>query len=328
MIRKLIFLVVLAASLWAGYWFIGASAKQIALTEWFKTQNTRGWTAQYDTLDVRGFPSRFDTLITDFLLENPFGQWSWQGENLEIAALSYKPNHVILSFHGQQTFSNPNTVLRLNAQQFRGSLIIEPSIDLSLERVRIEASNMQIYGGRGWQGGFDFAYLAFELLETRPLDYRFGLSVSAFEHGIQWQGNPPDLPLLIQSIAVDSITTYDAPWDRLSFESRPPRARHIALQSLSILWGDLQITAEGELDVLADGTLDGEIALHITNVRLFLVALRAGGVLEPNLAGRAIGTLTNIAARGNSLNLPLRFVNRRTRLGPIDIGPAPQINRR
>ena len=328
MIRKLIFLVVLAASLWGGYWFVGASAKQIALTEWFKTQNSRGWTAQYDTLNVRGFPNRFDTTITNFLLENPFAQWSWQGNDLEIAALSYKPNHVILSWHGEQILSTPQAVLRLSARQLRGSLVVEPSIDLTLERVRVEASNMEIDGGRGWKGGFDFAYMAFENLENRPMDYRFGLSVSAFDHGIQWQSDPPDLPRLIQSIAIDSTTTYDAPWDRLSFESRPPRARHIALQSLSLQWGDLQITARGELDVLADGTLDGELAMRITNARLFLSALRAGGLLERNLAGGAVSTLTTLIARGNVLNLPLRFTNRRTRLGPIDLGPAPQMNRR
>lgn len=187
---------------------------------------------------------------------------------------------------------------------------------------------MDIDSGRGWQGGFDFAYLAFELLEDQPLNYRFGLSLSAFDHGIAWQGDPPDLPRLIQSIAIDSTTTYDAPWDRLSFESRPPRARHISLQSLVVTWGDMQITAQGEVDVLADGTLDGEVSLRITNVRLFLAALRSADILQRNLAGGAITTLTNIVARGNELNLPLRFTNRRTRLGPIDLGPAPQMNRR
>ncbi|MEX0969109.1 MAG: DUF2125 domain-containing protein [Paracoccaceae bacterium] len=326
--RKLLFLVILAASLWGGYWFIGASAKNIALTEWFKAQNTRGWTAQYDTLAVRGFPNRFDTTITDYLLENPYGRWGLQGEALEIAALSYKPNHAIISFQGQQTLSTPQMVVRLNARQLRASMVVEPSIDLTLERLRLEAANMEMRSGTGWQGAFDFAYLAFENVETRPLDYRFGLSLSAFNHGIRWQGTPPDLPRLIQSIAVDSITTYDAPWDRLSFETRPPRARHISLQSFALQWGDLGITAQGEVDILADGTLDGEISLRIENVRLFIAALRAGGVLEPNLTGGAIAGLTRLAARRNSLTLPLRFTNRRTRLGPIDLGPAPQMNRR
>ena len=326
--RKLLFLVILAASLWGGYWFIGASAKNIALTEWFKTQTARGWTAQYDTLNVRGFPNRFDTTITDYLLENPFARWGLQGAALKIAALSYKPNHVIISFQGEQTLSTPQLVARLNARTLRASVVVEPSVDLSLERVRLEAANMEIQGGTGWEAAFDFAYLAFEKVTDSPLDYRFGLSLSAFNPGIRWQGTLPDLPRLIQSIAIDSTTTYDAPWDRLSFETRPPRARHISLQSFALQWGELGLTAQGEVDVLADGTLDGEISLRIENVRLAIAALRAAGVLEPNLAGGTVAALTQLAARGNTLTLPLRFNNRRTRLGPINLGPAPQINRR
>lgn len=326
--RKLIYLVLFAALLWGGYWFVGASAKQIALTEWFKAQNERGWTAQYDTLNVGGFPNRFDTLITDFLLENPFGNWSWQGEAIEIAALSYQPNHVILTWNGQQTLSTPQSVLRLNAPVLRASLVLEPSIDIPIERVRVESSNMRLDGGRGWQGGFDFGYLAFERMADQPLSYRFGLSVSDFEHGIQWQGDAPDLPRSIARVSIDTTTTYDAPWDRLSFETRPPRARVIAVQSIALEWGELRIEASGQLNVLADGTLDGRLQLRISNLRLFLAALRAAGILERNLAGGTISALGTLAARGNDLTLPLRFTNRRTRLGPVDIGPAPQLNRR
>jgi hypothetical protein len=63
-----VILILVAASLWSGYWFFGASATQSAFANWFAERRAEGWAADMLNLEVQGFPNRFDTTFTDITL--------------------------------------------------------------------------------------------------------------------------------------------------------------------------------------------------------------------------------------------------------------------
>jgi len=136
--RRLLTLVLIVASLWSIYWFIGASAQKIALQSWLEDRRGDGWVAEAEELRVRGFPNRFDTILRDLSLADPLTGWSWDAPEFQILALSYRPNHVIAVWPPEQQFATPNERMTVTSDLIRGSVRLQPTTALGLEEARID----------------------------------------------------------------------------------------------------------------------------------------------------------------------------------------------
>ena len=91
--RGLIWLTVILAGLWGGWWLVGSRGVEAAARGWFDAEVAQGRVATYETLAVRGFPSRFDVTVTAPRLSDPARGIGWQAPFVQVFSLSYKPWH-------------------------------------------------------------------------------------------------------------------------------------------------------------------------------------------------------------------------------------------
>ena len=66
--KRLLVVILVAAGLWAGYWWIGASGVKSGFAAWLDARRAEGWVADSAAITVQGFPNRFDTTFTDIRL--------------------------------------------------------------------------------------------------------------------------------------------------------------------------------------------------------------------------------------------------------------------
>ncbi len=104
--RILIALVLIAAVGWSGYWFYGARSLHRAIRAEIAELRSDGISVETDDISVTGFPNQFDTTFTTPRLAWPSGV-VWSAPFLQIFALSYRPNQIIVALPPRQSLSGP-----------------------------------------------------------------------------------------------------------------------------------------------------------------------------------------------------------------------------
>ena len=88
--RFLLAVILIAASGWSGYWFVGQNGLSRGFETWFEARRAEGWVAETSDITVQGFPNRFDTGFSDLVLADPATGLAWEAEFFQILA---KPRH-------------------------------------------------------------------------------------------------------------------------------------------------------------------------------------------------------------------------------------------
>jgi hypothetical protein len=327
-------LVALLALLWSGYWVVGATAKNRALTAWFEDRRADGWVAEYRDIAVRGFPNRFDTTISGLDLADPETGVAWRAPFFQLFALSYRPNHVIAVWPPEQSVASPYETVTVAAADMRASVVFEPDTQLALDRSTMELDSFRLTGDSGWESGVARAVLAtrrdaaranhydiaFEATGVRPAEAtRRALDPTGF------------LPNEVQRMALAVTMGFDAPWNRAAIEERRPAVTAVELDDLTAIWGDLELRATGTLAVDAAGYPEGRITVKAQNWREMLAIAVAAGALPQGLADtleRGLAVMAGMSGHPDTLDAPLDFAGRRVSLGPIPLGPAPRLRLR
>ncbi|MEO1551663.1 MAG: DUF2125 domain-containing protein [Pseudomonadota bacterium] len=332
--KTLLVLVLVATALYSGYWFVGARAQQAGLNAWLDAQRAQGWVAETQDLSVMGYPNRFDTRITGLELADPNAGWAWSAPEFQILALSYKPNHIIAVWPGQQTMATPVGTLLLEAERMRGSVIFAPNTRLTLDRTTIELEAVALSGLAGWEAQLDEGLLSTRRSPdgTAP-DFAHDISLTAtglsLPDGLRdVVDRAREMPEQISDVVVVGTVAFDKPWDRLAVEGNTPRMTGASLGRFEANWGPLQLTAKGEVSVRADRSLQGEIDVEARNWKRMLRLATRAGVFDAD-TGRTIERGLDLLARFGGdqtrIKVPLRFDGGRTWLGPIPLGPAPKV---
>ena len=123
--RKLLWLVLIAAFAWSAYWFIGARTSERAMIGWLEDRRAEGWQVEYSDLSLRGYPNRFDTTLTDLVLTDPETGVSWRAPFFQIFALSYQPKHLIAVWPNEQTIATPYQTISITSEKMSASLVID-----------------------------------------------------------------------------------------------------------------------------------------------------------------------------------------------------------
>jgi hypothetical protein len=336
MLRILLVIVLGAAALWTGYWFVGARGMDQALAGWFEARRADGWVAHYDELSVTGFPNRFDVNLAGPELADPDTGLAWQAPFFQILALSYRPNHVIAVWPPESRLATPHETYGLEADDMRASLVLRPGPRLALDRATLTARTLNITrdARAGTTAVADLSLAA----ERAPADdapaYRLGLRAQGLAPPIPWrnrvdpQGSLPDT---FDTVRADLTVTFDKPWDRTAIEEARPQPRRIRLRLAEARWGRLELAAAGELDVGDDGTPEGEITVKARNWREILELSVRAGALNESLAATlrdGLALVARMAGHPETLDVPLSFSGGRVRLGPVPLGRAPTLELR
>lgn len=335
--KRLLFFIVVSASLWAGYWFYGATGTKTAFATWFEERRAAGWAADYSALEVNGFPNRFDVTLTDPSLADPSTGWAWDAAFFQVFALSYKPNHVIAIWPELQRIATPQGSYNLTQAQMQASIVLWPSNAVALDRIRLVADTVQLTASDGRGTAMDALRLAAERLDAEgqpatdaPIAgetrYRIALSAEGFAPALELrqQIDPANrLPRTLERLRADVTLGFDRPWDRTAIEQSRPQPRLIALRLAEARWGDLELLAAGDLEIDATGTATGRITVKAQNWRDILAMARNSGRLPGGLADTLEQGLSLLAGRNDGIDIPLDFRNGRIWIGPLPVMESP-----
>ncbi len=328
--RKLIALIVVVAAGWAGYWFIGSQGHKTAMTKWLDDRRAEGWQVEYSDHSVRGFPNRFDTTLTDLSLTDPETGISWQAPFFQILSLSYKPNHLIAVWPNEQIIATPREKFTLKTDDMRASLKVKPSTALALDSANIEMVAAVITSSEGWTAGFDTLNAAIRNAPGTTSTYDVAANIDQLLPAeplrdlIDQGGTLPDQ---IEALQFDIQAELADPLNRIALETQRPDITAIKIRDLRGAWGELEIRAKGDMTV-ENAKPKGEIAVTARNWREMLALAVQAGAIERNAASAAefgLGLLASSSGNANALDATLSFSNGTTFLGPLPIGPAPEI---
>ena len=328
--KRLLIVILAAALLWCGYWFVGAQGARTAFAGWFDARRADGWQAEYSDLSVRGFPNRFDTTFTDLALADPDTGWMWEAPFFQLLALSYKPTSVIAVFPPESQLATPQGTLALATPDLRASLSLSPAPRLPLDRARLVGTDLRV-AGAGETLDLTTLRLAAERLPAAEAGYHLGALVEGMDLPdalLARLGQRVALPEAMDSLRIDADVTFDRPWDLDAIERARPQPRRIALRLAEAAWGPLGLAATGELTVDPQGVPTGTLSLKAENWRDMLRLAVAAGALGEGMAAtaeRGLGLIANLSGRPDTLNVSLEFRDGGTFLGPVPLGPAPRL---
>lgn len=331
--RALIALVLVLAALWSGYWYVGSTAKQEVLESWLEDRRGDGWAAEYSDFRVVGFPNRFDSRFTDLNLFDPLTGIGWKAPLFDILALSYQPNHIIAVFANNQTLSFPGEDVAVASDGMMASVVFEPDTKLAVDRISLETEEFALRSSIGWQTLAEKISLSTrqnpetEFAHDMVFDAQKVTPTRAFRFGLDPKGR---LPSTIETLFLDMILGFNAPWDRVAIETGVPEVTFLTFNKLKIVWGTLGLETSGKLDVAPDGRISGELAVEIRNWREVLDLFVSAGTLDTTTADRirtALTFLTSVSDDPTSLSTSLVLNGSSMALGPIPLGPAPRFIR-
>lgn len=332
--RRLLVIVLVAATAWSAYWVFGATASQKATESWLEERRTEGWQVEYSDLTVRGFPNRFDTTLTDLVLTDPETGLSWQAPFFQFFALSYQPNHLIAAWPNTQTLATPFQKITVETDKMTASLKVQPNAELALDSANVVIENLRMSSSAGWQAGANTLNAAIRETVGKPQTYDIAMQADTVTPGdaqrdlLDAGGNLPDI---IEAVRIDLETAFARPLDIRVIEQDRPDITALGIKEASGTWGELQLRAKGDLQVDDQGLPTGDIAINARNWREMLKLAVNAGALPAEAAGAAelgLGFLASLSGAENSLDAPLSFKNGRSYLGPIPIGEAPRLNLR
>ncbi len=329
MIRLLLGVLVVASLGWSGYWWVGATAKKTAIQAWLDRPE-----ATAADVRVTGFPNRFDTVMTDLALVDPQTGWRWSTPSLRIYALSYQPNKVIATLAPRQTLDGMGQSLSIASDRMAASLHLFAGPALALRETIVETRALRVTSDQGWAVGLSSGQLALRAVPAPDApENSYEIDVRAADltlpEPVRRQLDPTAaLPATIGPVHARATPVLDKPLDRHAGDGAPPALRSIDIDRVALTWGPLTITASGALIADSLGRADGSLSVEAENWPAMLVlAENAGaiGAAEAQTLRRALTAAALTTGDAARLKIRLNFSGGRTRLGPIPIGPAPQI---
>lgn len=328
--RALLIAVLALAALWAGYWFVGSRVLERSVEDWIAAQPAAGYEAAATDVSVQGFPNRFDLNVTEPRFADPEAGIAWSAPFVQVLAMTWKPWHVIAALPDRQTVTLPQEELTVTSSRLRGSVIVTPGTELTLDRSTIEGDGLRLSSTRGWETAVSRLLLA----TRRKAD-----DASAHEIWFEAQSLTPDqafrmemqsrsdLPELIDSVEVDAVAGFSAPIDRFAAQTQP-RLNRLTLSRADLKWGRLSLSAKGSVQPGPDGVAEGRIDLRAKPWRDLIPVIVAAGLVTAEFAPNVERALELMAQQGTNpdvLEIPLSFTGGRMNLGPIPLGPAPRL---
>ena len=326
--RALLWIVLAAAGVWGGYWWVGSGAIEREVNAWFAQQAQAGMVAQNDSVIVRGFPNRFDLTVEGLSLADPATGLGWKAPFVQVFSMTWKPWHLIAAMSPGQKIVLPGQTITIDGTGMKASLELHPNTQLGLYEARLEAADLTVSSDLGWK--IAAKQLFGSTLETAPTAHRLGLSVKNLTPDATFLAAlaDTDLPSVIETLHLDATAHLSAPLDRSAPQTHP-HLTELTVADLRLIWGALQMTAEGRLKAAPDGLAEGEIAIKVLGWRRLPVVLGALGIVDPQMAPgleRALEVMAESSADPEVLLLVLKCTGGRMSLGPFPLGPAPRLN--
>lgn len=313
--RALVFATAVLAVLYGGYWFVGSSQVEARTRGALAELEARGWDISYSDLGIRGFPSRFDTTLTDISMRSPSGDLVWESPFVQLLALSYRPNRVILVWPPEQRFRWQGQDVSLVADGLRASAGVGLALDLPLESATVESGPMELTADAG--GTLSLECLIAAIRDAGPDLASYDVFLDA--QGVEAAGLRPGL----DTARLDAEIELAAPLDRRA--AAVPALRRLDLRELRLALGEVAVTARGELAPDGQGYLTGTLTLSAENWRGLLRLLEEAGLLIHDQRAVLESALAELARGEERIEVPVTLSNGQVEALGVVLLQAPRV---
>lgn len=325
--RALTAVVVILATVWGGYWFVGSSALQNGAEGWFQAQSDTGMIATRDSLHVAGFPNRFDLTVEGLHLADPATGMGWTAPLLRLYSLSYTPWHWIATLPPSQTIDLPGQTLSITSTDLRGSLVLVPGTALALDRIAVTGEAVGVSSSMGWTLGAPKLALHSrqDVAATNAHEVDILINDFAPDPSLTAVVARAGLPATLDVVHLAAVLGFSGPLDRFAAEAQPTVTR-LSIKEGLIRWGSIALFAKGDVTPDANGMAEGRIDLRIEDWQNALAVAQAMGLIAPEVVPtweKALAMLAQQSGKPDVLDLPLTMQNGHMSLGFLPLGPAP-----
>lgn len=320
--RKLIGAVLVMMALYSGYWFIGSSGALAGARAALDQIRATGQ-GNYAGVSLAGFPSRFDITIDRPELASADGTLHWAAPFLQVLALSYQPNKVIVVWPHEQQLTAWGAPLSFRSKDTRADAAVAATPDLPLDHVTLVSSEPALVSPRGWSASADDLRLAMRLSAAPANAHQIGLALDKLR--VTGIALPAPYDSGAADVLADATVGFDRPLDR---HAQDPRITSIALRSARLTWGPTVLDASGDLTVTPDGTPEGRLTITANGWRDALHLLTQLGLVRAEIAPtmeNMLASLEKVSPQPGTLDIPLSFAAGMMSIGPLPLGPAPRL---
>ncbi len=329
--RKLIVLVLVLATLYGGYWFVGKSQIQTRLSDAIVDIDAGNMNVSYGTLATRGFPSRFDTTITDLVVEDPMARVRWETPMFQLLALSYRPNNVRAYFPQEQVFDIDGERFTLFTEEMAARGQVSPTTSLAFQQAELELLNPRLRTEEGAELALSRFFAAMRLTPGTTETYDVFLEARAIvlPEDIRRMLDPQNLqPPVIQSFRMDNDITLTAPIELNGGAVTAPTLALLTVRELALEWGDMSVSAIGDVTPDVEGVLNGSISLSARNWQQAVsLAVSTGAIRDDDrlLITEMANNLDETPHFPDTLTVTLSITNGEMSIGGFPLGTAPPL---
>lgn len=330
--RRVIWLCLLAAALWSGWWVFAITSLRDGLADWFEEQRRAGWQADYSDIETSGFPFKLDARVVDLALADPQTGVAFRTPELRLSATAWWPGYVTLNLpRDGMDFASPRGSLQIVVEDGAADLRLKPGRGLEVESMSVTASTWSINTAQGQMMAADGLESAIVQNEETPEQYSFAVDVLNLRPGASQRvalGVPDVFPASYDSFLLDMTVRFDRPIDRRAIEKARPQPRRIDLRVAEAAWGALLIRAAAALDVSDRGLASGDVSLQARNWRDMLDLVQNAGKIDRPFRMQIENILSALARGGgnpDTLDLALELEDGTAFLGFIPVTKIPPL---
>jgi len=330
--RKLIFLIVLLAALWGGAWYAIAFATRAGIDNWANMRRAEGWTVRTNAQTQSGFPMAVQSRIEGLTLDHRAGGFASQTPVVNVQVALSKPFSPSIVLPAQTiVLARPNARADWSIQGADATVRINPGLMLELKRADLVLLPWTLGGPQGpiltAQGSH--ADMAQDSADANVYHFSFSIENLAAAQTLRDLLALPDAwPEAFDAFSAKVTVEFDRPQDRTSIPGDRPQPRRVHLRRAAIKWGAIELAAEAELKIDAEGIPQGKLSLSAENWVQMLDLAQATGALDAGARNQIENALAIVARlNGNEANIDIdvTFERGRMSMGLIPLGPAPRI---
>lgn len=311
-------------------WAVGAMVTQTAATRWLDDRAADGWVAFAET-SVGGFPVAFETQFTGLELADPATGLAWSAPTFRLEQSVLRLDQLAAFWPQEQILASPEERLTLTNIAMTATVDVQPTNRFALDAVRAQVTGLSVVSNAGWATAMAQADLSATRVPDATQIYDMNVTATGMVPADAWRDTLDPgglLPDAINDVLVNTRITFDAPWDMDAVEVARPQITQLQIDEITAAWGDMLFRASGTLDVTAGGVAEGELAVRAENWRAMVGLAENAGLLPARLRPTAeamLQVLAGINGSAENIDATLSFSNGRAFIGPLPIGPAPNL---
>lgn len=318
--RRLLGISLRLAVLWCAWWVLAALGVHLALPRLVASQSGTEATLS----GIGGFPGMFAIDLSEVRLSD--GPTDWQAGDITISARAWNPAHFDLVLAPEHDLRLGSETITFTTGKNRGELALLPLPALPFKGFALLLENAQARSNRGWTAGAQSVQADIWPGEAEnSFDITLDIETVDLPLALKYQIDPAGLQdKVIETFKLDATTGFDRPWNRYTLDDPPhPKPTSFDLRQAELTWGDIHLTATGNLEIDTSGQPKGVINIHTPNWRNVYEFAAQNGILHPDDASVWETALQVLSLGRDELNLPVTFQDGFIAYGPIPGGPAP-----